>query len=111
MAKSFALAARVQGMKRFYALFLCSDGQARLIKALDGDRVLAEAPFKWELDVDYNFALQVNGNRMVASIDGQTLFEVEDTQRPLDGGGIALVCEEGYIKADDVAVCPVSGGK
>jgi hypothetical protein len=29
---------------------------------------------------------------------------VEDMEQPLQGGGIALVCEEGHIKADDVRV-------
>jgi ADP-ribosylglycohydrolase len=108
LAESFGLAARVQGMRRFYVLLLCRDGKARLVKALDGDHVLAEAPFAWQLDVDYNFALQVSGGTIVASIDGQVLFQVEDNERALDGGGIALVCEEGHIKADNVVVCPVS---
>lgn len=108
LAKSFGLAARVQGMQRFYALLLCSDGQARLVKAVDGDRVLAEAPFTWQLDVDYEFSLQVRGNHIHASISGQELFKVQDTERPLDGGGIALICEEGNIKARDVRVQPAS---
>jgi hypothetical protein len=106
LAKSFGLAARVQGMQRFYALLLCSDGIARLVKALDGDRVLAEAPFAWQLDIDYEFGLHVRGNHVHGSIDGQELFKVQDVERPLDGGGIALVCEEGNIKARSVRVQP-----
>jgi hypothetical protein len=107
LASTFGLAARVQGLKRFYALLLSNDGTARLVKALDGDQVLAETRFPWELDASYEFRLQVNGNHIQASIDGQILFEVKDAEGPLDGGGIALVCAEGHIKADEVRVQPV----
>ena len=31
------------------------------------------------------------------------LFKVEDLDRPLSGGGIALVCEEGRIGTDEVS--------
>ena len=106
MVRSFGLACRVQGLKRFYALLLTNDGKARLVKALDGDRVLAEADFAWQLGTDYQFSLEVVGNRIKASIDGNVLFEIEDSERPLDGGGIALVCEDGHIVANDVRVQP-----
>jgi len=33
-------------------------------------------------------------------------FKVEDLDRPLSGGGIALVCEEGRIGTDEVSVEP-----
>ena len=45
MVKSCGIAARVQGMKRYYALLLSSDNTARLVKALDGEHTLAEVPF------------------------------------------------------------------
>jgi ADP-ribosylglycohydrolase len=106
LAASFGLAARVQGLKRFYALLLSNDRQARLVKSLDGDRELAQVPFLWQLDTDYQFGLQVSGHHIRASIDGQVLFEVEDSEHPLTGGGIALVCEEGQVKAHDVRVQP-----
>jgi hypothetical protein len=106
MARSFGLAARVQGMKRFYALLLGPGPKARLIKALDGDHVLDETDFDWQFDAEYQFDLQVAANRIKASIDGTVLFDIEDTERPLDGGGIALVCEEGHIRVDDVRVQP-----
>lgn len=98
------IGARVQGMRRYYALLLCTDGKARLVKALDGDTVLAETGFPWEFGGTYEFSLQVVGNHLEASIDGQALFSVDDTDRPLTSGGIALICEEGCISSDAVTV-------
>jgi len=36
---------RAQGMRRYYALLLCDDNKVRLVKALDGDQIMAEADF------------------------------------------------------------------
>ncbi len=107
LAAAAGLAARVQGMQRYYALLLTRDGMARLVKALDGDSVLAEAAFAWSFGATHDFALTVHGNRIEASIDGRVLFAVEDVDRPLDGGGVALVVEEGRIMCEAVAVAPV----
>ena len=57
MAKAAGIAARVQGLRRYYALLLCDDGKARLIKALDGDTVLAEAEFPWRQGSIHDFQL------------------------------------------------------
>ncbi len=74
MAKAAGIAARVQGLRRFYAILLCDDGKARLIKALDGDNVLDEVDFPWSQGSSHEFQLSVNGGRIKASIDGkQTL--------------------------------------
>ena len=91
-------------MRRYYALLPCTDGKARLVKALDGDTVLAEKDFAWEFGGTYEFSLQVAGRHLEASINGQVLFSVDDTHRPLTGGGVALVCEEGCISSDAVTV-------
>ncbi|MEM7537462.1 MAG: ADP-ribosylglycohydrolase family protein [Chloroflexota bacterium] len=113
LVESGGIAARVQGMRRYYGLLLCRDEQqrtnkARLVKALDGTTVLAEAEFDWVLGGTYDFNLKVEGNRLVGSIDGQELFDVEDNDHPLTGGAIALVCEEGRMMADEVTVKPVA---
>jgi hypothetical protein len=106
LVKSAGIAARVQGLRRYYALLLTEDGKARLIKALDGETVLAETEFPWRLGETYEFHLQVKGQQLRASINGQTLFTVSDATRPLTGGGIALVCEEGRMATDAVTVRP-----
>jgi len=106
MVKAAGIAARVQGMRRYYALLLCSDGKARLLKALDGNTVLAEADFAWEFGETYDLSLEVVGTRLRAWVDGQQLFEVDDADRPLTGGGVALICEEGRTATEIVTVRP-----
>jgi ADP-ribosylglycohydrolase len=113
MVKSAGIAARVQGMRRYYALLLCNDGAdghttARLIKALDGDMVLAETDFVWEFGETHDLSLEVMGTHLRAWIDGQRLFELDDTDWPLTSGAVALVCEEGRTATDAVTVRPVS---
>jgi ADP-ribosylglycohydrolase len=107
MVKAAGIAARVQGMCRYYAFLLGSDGQARLVKALDGATVLAEQDFAWQFGGSYELSLQVVGGHLEAAIDGRQLFAVDDTDLPLTGGGIALVCEEGRMATDAVVVSPV----
>jgi hypothetical protein len=47
LVKTAGIAARVQGMRRFYALLLCEGNKVRLIKALDGDTLLMAAVLRW----------------------------------------------------------------
>ena len=111
MARSAGIAARVQGMRRYYALLLCNDGAdghptARLVKALDGNTVLAEVDFAWEFGETHELCLEVVGTRLRAWIDTEQLFELDDTDWPLTGGGVALVCEEGRTATQVVRVQP-----
>jgi len=106
LAKNAGIAVRAQGMRRYYALLLCNDGMARLVKALDGDTVLAEAPYSWRYGATKEFRLRVQGNRLQGFIDGQPLFDVEDTAQPLASGGVAFVIEEGRIMSDAMTVKP-----
>ena len=104
MAARAGIAARVQGMRRWYGLLLCADNRVRLVKALDGEHVLAEARIDWELDRTYQLALAVEDARLIATVDDGELFRVEDTERPLLDGAIALVADEGRVEFDDVRV-------
>jgi len=107
LANCAGIAVRVQGMRRYYALLLCNGGKARLVKALDGDQVLAEANFAWTLGGTYTFTLRVQGHCLEAAIDGNLLFTVEDNDRPLASGGVAFVCEAGRIMSEAMIVRPV----
>ncbi|MEM7032953.1 MAG: ADP-ribosylglycohydrolase family protein [Chloroflexota bacterium] len=104
MIKATGLGARVQGLRRYYALLLSPQNKLCLLKALDGDTVLAETDFEWQYDVPYMLTLQVKGNRLQGYVNDQVLIDVVDTDRPLDGGGIALVCEEGRMVTNEVVV-------
>ena len=106
LARAAGIAARVQGLRRYYALLLTSDSEAQLVRVCDGETVLARAAFLWQHGSTHDFTLRVEGARLLASIDGQQLFDVEDAGSPLDGGGVALVCEEGRISCEAVTVQP-----
>ena len=107
LVKSGGIAARVQGMRRYYALLLCPDNKARLVKVLEGTKILAEADFAWAFDDAHQLSLCVQSNRIEASIDEYILFTVEDTDTPLTGGAVALVCEEGRLETETVTVQPL----
>jgi ADP-ribosylglycohydrolase len=107
LAKSAGIAARVQGMKRYYALLLAQGDKARLVKALDGSTTLAEGGFPWQADQPYNLRLQVDGARIRGWVDGKILFDVDDSQDPLLGGAAAFVLEEGHLSSQVMEVRPV----
>jgi hypothetical protein len=100
------IAARVQGMRRYYALMLHTNGVVCLVKALDGDTVLAETNFPWTFGVTYNLRLEVVGTQLRAWINDEQIFAVKDPDRALTGGGVALVCEEGRTATEVVKVEP-----
>jgi hypothetical protein len=106
MAKG-GIGIRAQGMRRYYALLLCDDNRARLIKALDGDQVLAETDFNWQVNQSYALRLQAEGSELRAWIDGELLFIVQDEERPLTGGAAAFVVEEGHMMSYSMVVRPL----
>ena len=99
---------RVQGLRRYYALLLANGGTARLVKAMDGTTTLAETEFDWTLFATYRLEIAAIGNRIQAWINDQLLFDVVDHDRPLPGGGVALVCHEGSFGSGGVRVQPVA---
>ncbi len=108
LVKAFGLAARVQGLERYYALLLCDQTTIKLVRRLDGEAVLAEQAFAWQLGQPYDLRLAVLGNQISAYVNDSLVFAVEDHEHPLAGGGIALVCEEGRIGTEEVVVAPTS---
>ncbi len=107
LSASAGIGARVQGMRRYYALLLRPGSKACLVKVLDGETILAETAFEWDFDGSYDLKLAVEGQRLTAWIDGKQVFDVEDHDRPLDGGAVAVVLEEGTLECGDVFVTPV----
>jgi hypothetical protein len=100
------IAARVQGLKRFYSLQLAKGNKVRLIKALDGDTILAEGDFDWELNNTYQLKMQVTGNRIRGWVNDELQFEVFDADSPLLGGGVAYVVEQGNVTSQSMRVKP-----
>jgi ADP-ribosylglycohydrolase len=107
MAQAAGIAARVQGLRRYYALLLCADGALRLVKALDGETLLAEKALGCRFGESHHLQLRAAGASITALVDGQEIFSVVDGDRPLAGGAIALVCEEGRAATDEVRVQPL----
>ncbi|MHB1356728.1 MAG: ADP-ribosylglycohydrolase family protein [Anaerolineae bacterium] len=103
LARSFGLAARVQGLKRYYALRVTSDSQVQLVRELDGTAIMASASCEWKLYQPYTLELALIGAQITASVDGITLFRVLDDS-PLINGAIGLLVEEGRVGCDDVGV-------
>jgi hypothetical protein len=100
------IAVRVQGQKRFYALQLVKGNKVRLIKALDGDTILAEKDFDWEIHKTYTLRMQVSGNQIKAWVDGKQQFDLFDEGTPLSGGGVAYVLDLGHISSQFMTVKP-----
>lgn len=100
------IAARVQGMERYYALELKAGGRLELVKALDGRRLLAGKPFDWQLRGTYRLELEMTGDRIRAWVDGNLQFDLRDGDRPLSSGGVAYVVEEGNLASQAMRVQP-----
>ena len=108
LAKQGGIAARVGGMRRWYALMLCDDGMARLVKDREAITILAEYPFVAELDRRYRLSLTVQGTRIIGEIDGSTVADVVDDDEPLPAGGVGLIVTEGTLSSGAVRVEPIT---
>ncbi|HVL23909.1 MAG TPA: hypothetical protein VM450_07485 [Thermomicrobiales bacterium] len=103
LATSAGLAARIGGLRRYYAVVLSDDGTARLVRARNGVETLAERAFAWEVERDYDLELTVVGDRIRAIVDGEVILEATD-DRPLTGGGVGLVAQDGTLVSGPVSV-------
>jgi ADP-ribosylglycohydrolase len=107
MLKSGGLAARVQGLCRFYSLVFTADKKLRLLKVVDDqETVLAQETFEWQAWQTYHLSLEVKGERLRAWVEDKLVFEVADPGSPLSEGAIGLVVEEGTMMADWAAIEP-----
>ena len=105
LVRRAGLAARVQGMKRYYALVLNASGKAQLVRELDGTTVLAEADCPLELYRTYRLEVAVEGATITGSVDGEVALTANDAA--LASGGIALLVDEGRTATQTVTVAPV----
>ena len=100
------VAARVQGLTRFYALMVTLDQKVQLVKSVHSESVLAEAEFNWTLGDTLNMSLHVNGDELVGEINGAVVLTATDAA--LDSGAIGLVVADGRTATNTVTVAPLS---
>ena len=108
LASRAGIAARVQGLKRYYALLLAqtADGKkVQLIRSNHDETVIAEANFDWQYGETYLMDLKVEGSSLSGDVNGQTV--IQGTDDALDSGAIALMIEEGRTATQQVKVRPV----
>lgn len=105
MVVAAGLAARVQGLQRYYALLLAPGGKAQLVKVWYGAPILlAEADFHWEFGQTVQLALTVSGAHLSGELNGKALLEAEDGDHPILTGAVGLVCQEGRTATRVVSV-------
>ena len=102
LVKRAGVAARVQGLRRFYALLVTEDKKVQLVRYFDQESVLAEAPFDWSLGETLNMTLNVKDDKITAFINDAKLLEASDTM--LDAGAVGLIVEEGRTGTHRVQV-------
>lgn len=104
LARRTGIAARVQGMTRYYALLLTGTGKIQLIRSLHQEYLLAEAEFDWCLGQTLELKLCVDGDRIQAGVDGEMLFDCRDDA--LNSGALGFVIDEGRVGVQSLSVGP-----
>jgi len=104
LADSGGIAARVQGLERYYGLELTRFKKLRLIKMLDGLKILKEVDFDFEFNKNFLFSLSVKNNIISGKVNEKFKIDYTDMSDPLDCGGIGLVVESGTLFTNEIIV-------
>ena len=109
MVSEFGLAARVQGLRRYYALVLEQGGKARLVKVFY-DQTNYPRRGGFCLGIWQGRAHGVGGQRLANLLPSRManrLCSAVDADAPLLAGGIALLVTEGRAAAESISVQPL----
>ncbi|MFR3484091.1 MAG: Ig-like domain-containing protein [Clostridia bacterium] len=102
------ICARVSNdMKYCYQLVIAGRGELRLMKNTDEWEILWKKPFDYEKDRWYTLNLNVTGNTVEATMDGEHLVTYVDEDadfRKIPCGGIGLVMHHGEMRVSEIAV-------
>ena len=104
LIKSGGLIARYQGLKRYYALELCSNNKLRLIKMKYDIEILKEIDFDIEFYKEYELSLKVEDNKLIGSVVGSALIEYIDQSNYFENGGMGYVVEDGTISSNSISI-------
>ena len=108
LATAVGVAARVQGLERFYGLELVGRSTVRLVRHCAHQQVLGTDDFAWTYGTSYRLALEVDGQHIRGSVDGRLVVEVTDTDSCLAGGAVALTVTEGRTATQSVSIHPIT---
>ncbi len=106
-AREVGIAVAVRGLERYLALLMTPDGTVSVVRREHGDTVLAEARRAVQPDTTYRVVVSCAAGRLVATIDGERLF---DTEVGRVSGAVGLVTAEGTAEFRRIAVRPVVDG-
>ncbi|KAF2440169.1 ADP-ribosylglycohydrolase [Karstenula rhodostoma CBS 690.94] len=108
LGEAHGVVVRVQGLNRWYGVVLRREGGktwVEVVKARDAERVvLGRAEVEWGLDVKYEIAVEVEGDRIAARFGRVRVEAVDGEYR---GGAAGFVLGAGSICADSLKIAPV----
>lgn len=113
LADRWGLAARVQGLRRYYAVVFDARPNAaglggtrvRLVRMLETEETLCELEMPWQPDRAYHIELKVEGRRIEARIDRVLELAADDSsENALDGGAIAMLVSKGSLATQAIAI-------
>ena len=102
--KTGGLAARVQGLNRYYGLVINASNKLQLIKVINEPKVLKEIDFDLEYYKDYKLSLKVEDNKLSGYLDNKVVLEFTDNSDVLENGAMGLIVEDGTMVTDEVIV-------
>ena len=102
--KTGGLAARVQGLNRYYGLVISASNKLQLIKVINEPKVLKEIDFDLEYYKDYKLSLKVEDNKLSGYLDNKVVLEFTDNSDVLENGAMGLIVEDGTMVTDEVIV-------
>lgn len=97
--------ARVQGLRRYYAVRATRDGKLQIVRTRDADTVvLAETAYDLVFEKKIPVTLTVKGSRIEALFGGVAIEADDATAEALSDGGIGLLIAEGALSTDELHV-------
>ena len=104
LVKSGGIAARIQGLKRYYALELTSNKKLRIVKMRYDLEILKEINFDFEFYKEYDLTLKIEENILKGSVNNEVFLEFEDKNTPLEHGGIGFIVESGTQSTNEITI-------
>jgi ADP-ribosylglycohydrolase len=102
LATAVGVAARVRGLRRYYAIRLVDRSLAQLVRVFDDETtVLAEQPFDWEYYRTYELGVTVEGEALAGWVDDLRLTARDPA---LPSGAVALLVADGHTATNAVRI-------